>query len=58
MHIVDAAPTPPTWLRFVPKCEVPAFEARGWTKRRGLSGTHHGVHAVLMEWTGNGEPPR
>lgn len=60
MHIVDPKPrtSPPTYIRYVPHGDVAKFEAAGWAKRRGLAGTHHGIFAVLMEWTGDGEPPK
>ena len=63
MRIVDPKPQPEprfpaTWLRYVPHGDVAAFEAKGWKRRAGLSGTHHGVFSVMMEWRGDGEPPK
>lgn len=45
-----------TWLRYVPLDAVGAYLALGWTIRDDMANTHHGAHAVLMVWTGEGEP--
>lgn len=45
-----------SWLRYVPHGEVLVHLARGWTLADDLVGTNHGHFAVLMRWTGEGEP--
>ena len=47
----------PQWFKYVPHSEVHDYVRAGWKSHKGLSGTHHGVYSVLMEWTGAGEPP-
>lgn len=46
-----------TWLRYVIHSQVSAYERLGWRPLNALAGTHHGVHAVMMEWVGDGTPP-
>lgn len=46
------------WLRYVPHAKVSAYTALGWQPTDGLSTTHHGVHAIIMEWQGEGVPPQ
>ncbi len=46
-----------TFFHYVPHADVPRFTQQGWKPLKGLNGTHHGVYSVLMEWTGEGEPP-
>lgn len=47
-----------TWIKYVPHAMVKEFEANGWKRSDGLDGTHHGHHAVIMIWEGDGEPPK
>ena len=44
------------WLRYVIHAEVEKFLAQGWEVSDDLQGTSHGKYAVLMRWTGEGEP--
>lgn len=41
---------------YVRHADVPAYQALGWTRLNDLDGTHHGYHACLMRWDGEGEP--
>lgn len=43
-------------LRYVVRDKIAAYEAIGWVDTHDLDGTHHGFHATLMKWTGEGEP--
>lgn len=45
-----------TWFRYVRIADIPAFEAKGWVIAGDLGPTH-GTFAVLMRYTGEGEPP-
>jgi hypothetical protein len=45
------------WLRYVPHRLVAEFSARGWRLADDFAGTHHGAHAVLMVWEGDGDEP-
>lgn len=38
------------------EAEVLRLMAEGWTSSRGLEGTHHGCHAVLMTRLTTDEP--
>jgi len=44
------------WLRYVPLQDVGAYLAAGWRIVDDMAGTHHGAHAVVMKWEGEGEP--
>jgi hypothetical protein len=44
-----------TWLRYVTHEDRAAYEARGWVFAADL-GFPHARHALLMQWTGKGEP--
>ena len=44
------------WLRYVPHAEIVGYLARGWAISDELHGVCHGNYAVLMVWTGEGEP--
>lgn len=44
------------WLRYVPLADVAAYLAKGWAFRDDMADSHHGAHAVLMIWKGEGEP--
>lgn len=37
-------------IRYVPHSRVAAYEAAGWIKHDGFTGTHHGEYSVMMEW--------
>jgi hypothetical protein len=43
------------WFRYVRWEDVPKWERLGWALHRDL-GVPHNHHAVLMIWTGEGEP--
>lgn len=45
-----------TYFKYVPLKDVGDWLKVGWTVVDDLSGTHHGVHAVLMKWVGDGVP--
>ena len=45
-----------TWLRYVPHRLVDSYLAKGWAVADDMASTHHGTHAVLMVWQGEGEP--
>jgi len=45
-----------TWLRFVPHTRVADYESVGWELSDDLSTCHHGQHAVIMRWAGEGYP--
>lgn len=45
-----------TWFRYVPHSALLLHLAKGWSISDELHGTHHGVHAVLCIWTGDGSP--
>lgn len=45
-----------TTFRFIRHEDVPAWQACGWEPLPDLEGTHHGQHARLMRWKGEGEP--
>lgn len=45
-----------SWLRYVPHDQIEAFLAKGWEIVDTLAATHHGDHAILMRWAGEGEP--
>lgn len=44
------------YLKYVPLSDVWKWLAKGWTIRDDMVTTHHGRHAVLMIWKGDGEP--
>jgi hypothetical protein len=44
------------WLKYVPLADVGKWLAKGWTIVDDMATAHHGRHAVLMKWTGEGEP--
>lgn len=35
-------------VQFIAHCDVPAYEAMGWTRSPALEGTNHGKYSVLM----------
>ena len=43
------------FFHYVPHHRIPEFEAGGWIVVSDL-GLVHGHYAVLMQWTGEGEP--
>jgi hypothetical protein len=43
-------------FRYVVHSRVHQYESLGWTRLDGLDETHHGHHAALMRWDGQGEP--
>lgn len=45
-----------TYLKYVPLADVATWFAKGWTISDDMVGTHHGRHAVLMVYVGEGEP--
>jgi hypothetical protein len=45
-----------SWFRYVKHRDVPAYLAQGWVVENNMADTHHGRHAVLMRWAGEGEP--
>jgi hypothetical protein len=44
------------WFKYVAFDHIPVWEALGWVATDALEATHHGHYAVLMQWTGEGEP--
>lgn len=44
-----------SWHRYARHADVAALEAAGWAVSADLGPTH-GFYAVLMTWTGAGEP--
>ena len=44
-----------SWFRFVVYAEVALYKRQGWTVVAHL-GPVHGAYAVLMRWSGKGEP--
>ena len=44
-----------SWFRFVVHAEVALYERQGWIVVAHL-GPVHGAYAVLMRWSGKGEP--
>lgn len=46
-----------TYLKYVAHSLVEKHLAAGWVLSDDLSGTTHGQYSVLMQWTGEGEPP-
>ena len=44
-------------VKFVRHCDVAAYESVGWVDTKGLRGTHHGIHATIMKWANDDEPP-
>jgi hypothetical protein len=48
----------PQIFRYIKHSEREQWEQLGWTPRPEiLEGTHHGDHAIVMEWTKEGECP-
>jgi hypothetical protein len=45
-----------TWFRYIRHERIAAYEALGWVIVDDLANTHHGDHAVLGKWAGEGEP--
>jgi hypothetical protein len=45
------------WFRLVAHNELVAHLAAGWEVADDLADTHHGRHASLCRWAGEGEPP-
>lgn len=43
-------------FRYVTHDDVADYIAKGWEVESDLAVTHHGRHAVLMVWRGEGEP--
>ena len=44
------------WFKYVPHENVSEYLSSGWEIADDLRVTHHGSHAVLMRWAGEGEP--
>lgn len=44
-----------TWFRYVAHARISSFTAAGWIVCADLGPTH-GAYAVLMQFTGTGEP--
>jgi len=44
------------YYRHVPNSLVADMQAKGWKIAHDLKDCHHGFHAVLMIWEGDGEP--
>lgn len=45
-----------TWFRYVPHSSIQEYLSKGWEIADDLRTTHHGSHAVLCVWKGDGEP--
>lgn len=45
-----------SWFRYVRHADVSRREAEGWTLAGDLGPTH-GYWSVLMQWSGEGDPP-
>lgn len=45
-----------SYFKFVPLTDVGSYLAKGWTIVDDMANTHHGAHALIMRWTGEGEP--
>jgi hypothetical protein len=45
------------WFRLVAHSDLIAHHAQGWEVSDDLADTHHGHHASLCRWPGEGEPP-
>lgn len=45
-----------SWFRYVRHDDVAEYESNGWAIAADLGPTH-GQWAVLMKWTGEGNPP-
>jgi hypothetical protein len=45
-----------TYFRYVRHADVERYLKRGWVEANTLLHTHHGRHAILMRWTGQGDP--
>ena len=52
----NAMTTEVIWLRYVPIHELLTWLAKGWAIADDLQDTHHGAHACLCIWEGEGEP--
>lgn len=37
-------------IRYVSHSRVADYEAAGWIRHDGFTGTHHGEYSVMMEW--------
>lgn len=44
------------WFYYCPLDQVGEYLAKGWTIANDNADCHHGRHAVLMIWAGEGEP--
>jgi hypothetical protein len=44
-------------FRFVKHADKDYWEQQGWIPTTKLEGTHHGEHAVLMQWPKDQESP-
>lgn len=44
------------YYRHVPLARVEEFQGKGWVVAHDLQDCHHGFHAVLMIYGGDGEP--
>lgn len=47
-----------TYIKYVPHAMIADYKAKGWIECGSLDGTHHGHYAIMMQWTGEGEPPK
>jgi hypothetical protein len=47
-----------TWHRYVRFADIPAYLSAGWEWDQHETPLHapHGCYAVIMTWTGDGEP--
>ena len=45
-----------SWLKYVRLSDVGTYLAKGWTIRNDMATDHHGEHAVLMIFVGEGDP--
>lgn len=44
-----------SWFHYVRHADIPIYETAGWRLAADLGQTH-GLHSVLMIWTGEGVP--
>ena len=45
-----------SWFKYIPKHEIPEWEACGWTITDALEGLAHGEYSVLGKWLHNSQP--
>lgn len=47
-----------TWFEYVPLHKVPVRLWSGkWKIANDMADSHHGFYSLVMEWTGDGDPP-